>query len=575
MSGTPASVDGQPVATGRRDLWIDLAWFAILAVWSAAWCLTAADRIGATFDEPFYLGTALDRSPQGLVGVTAINGVMPLPVMTATIPVRLHEWRTGTQLEEKNTVELIKLLGAARGTNLFWFWLLIFAAMRLGRATAGPWAGRIAAALIAADPNFLAHASLATTDIAVTAALVGFTWAVSVGRGGGWWRRVVLPGLWFGVAVLCKLSALLYGGVIIVALEVLYRISSGALVRPTGAGYGAWGLQIAGATLRSVLSVAAVIAVGVVVTIVVFGFPPPGHAPLSQIAPKIPDSEPLKPRYTALAAKYDPVPYAVAAFAFQLWHNSTGRPSYLNGTYYPEGWRFHFPVLMAMKIPVAALLLGLVALLRMRRGFSPLVVVALALVAVSLTAKLQIGVRLVLPAIALGYIAVAVAVVRGFARCGVWLGVLTVVAVAATSVWVWPYGLGYLNQLAGGPSAAAARVSDSNLDWGQGIPDLLAWHKANGEPPIKLWYFGTDPAAWQPPFTQIGPERAAITNGDELKRLVGPHYLAVGTTILSLHPELTASKREAVAYLRTLTPVARTSTFVIYDLRGHVQPARE
>jgi len=206
-------------------------------------------------------------------------------------------------------------------------------------------------------------------------------------------------------------------------------------------------------------------------------------------------------------------------------------------------------------------------LFRFRRAFNPFVLAALLLTCVTLTANLQIGVRLVLPVIAMGYLAVAIGVVRGFGRCGVVAGFVAVAVTAAISAWVWPHGLGYLNQLAGGPSAAPSRVSDSNLDWGQGIPDLLEWQKAHGEPEIALWYFGTDPAAWKAPFVPIAPEHAPIANGDDFRRFVGPRLLAVGTTVMTLHPEATPSKREAIGYLRTQRPVGRTPTFVIYDFR--------
>ena len=64
--------------------------------------------------------------------------------------------------------------------------------------------------------------------------------------------------------------------------------------------------------------------------------------------------------------------------------------------------------------------------------------------------------------------------------------------VAATSLWVWPYGVGYLNQLAGGPQAAPDLVSDSNLDWGQDLGQLKQWTEAHpGSEPLKLCYFGT------------------------------------------------------------------------------------
>ncbi len=569
MSGTPPAPDNLTVPISRRDLWIDLVWLTILAGWCTTWCVTAAAKTGATFDEPFYMEAGLENWRSGKPAKTSTNGVMFLPVKVATAPLYAQENRTGKELSH---AEAIALLPRARMMTLGWLGILILTAMRLGKFAGGPWAGRLAAGLIAADPTFLAHSSLATTDISVTATLMALTLYASTGQGRGWLQRIVLPGFCFGIAVMCKLSALLYGGYILVALEVMYRLASGELAKPAGAGLGAWGLKVAKTVTRSVLAVAAIIAVGIGLAILVTGIPDQGTRPMAEVAKSIPRSEPLKPRYDRFAEEYDQVPYAVVAFAFQWWHNSSGRPAFLNGTYYPEGCWFHFPVLMAMKIPLPVMVLGLAALLRFRRAFNPFMVVALVLAFVTLTAKLQIGVRLVLPVIAMGYVAVAVGVVRGFGRCGAWGGLVAVALITATSLWVWPYGLGYLNQLAGGPQAAPDRVSDSNLDWGQGIPDLLEWHKANGEPEIALWYFGTDPLAWKPPFSPIAPEKAAIANGDDLRQFVGPRILAVGTTVISLHPDAPPSKRAILEYLRTVKPLARTPTFVIYDFRNPPGP---
>ena len=87
-------------------------------------------------------------------------GVMPLPPDVVTIPLALHERETGERLEAE---QKIALLNRARAMTLGWLWLLVFSAWRLGSTAGGPWAGRLASGLIAADPNFLAHASLATT----------------------------------------------------------------------------------------------------------------------------------------------------------------------------------------------------------------------------------------------------------------------------------------------------------------------------------------------------------------------------------------------------------------------------
>src|SRR5262249_14248492 len=94
-----------------------------------------------------------------------------------------------------------------------------------GLELAGPWGGRLAVAVLACEPSLLAHAGLATTDIAVTACLVAFLYHLRTGRGGGWKWRVGVPAVWYGAAVLAKASGLVFGVIGLVALELFARLS--------------------------------------------------------------------------------------------------------------------------------------------------------------------------------------------------------------------------------------------------------------------------------------------------------------------------------------------------------------
>lgn len=579
MAGDGSAPLPNPPTSGRS--WVDALWLVALAAWSAAWCLTAAPKNGITYDEPFYLDAGLEswrgwqredgHTPGWRHEYAATHGVMPLPPDLLAIPLYVQEVRTG---KPHTSPWKQARVGWARKVTLGWFWLLLFSAWRLGRDAGGPWAGRIASGLIAADPNFLAHACLATTDVAVTAALLAFARAVYAGRGGGWWRRVVLPGLWFGIATLCKLSALLYGGLILVALEVGHRFATGALSRPEGAGFGRWTASAAGATLRSVLAAAAVILIGIAVAVVYCGLPTKGEEPFKKMTEEIPKNEEMRKQYEKWGEGAESVPHAVTAFLFQWWSNSDGRPAFLDGVAYPKGYRWFFPVLLLMKTPVPIFLLLLVALLRPRACANALTFAALMMFAVLLKANLQTGVRLAFPALAVGYVALAVALARGYPRCVPGIGLPAVLALALTSAWVWPYGLVYLNQPSGGREAAPRRVSDSNLDWGQGLPELRAWHQANGRPLINVWYFGADLTILEPPIQRFPIEEFRdktgeyrIKNEDDLRELVGKRLLAVSYTHMTLRPEGPPPKVVTLNYLKKRRPYARTSTFVIYDFR--------
>ena len=56
---------------------------------------------------------------------------------------------------------------------------------------------------------------------------------------------------------------------------------------------------------------------------------------------------------------------------------------------------------------------------------------------------------------------------------------------------------------------------------------------------------------------------SAATTGDAATH----PYLAVGASLLYGYGELTPQTKAAVAWLRTLTPAARTGQFFIFDLR--------
>lgn len=566
-----------PPATdpARPRWWLDALWLALLAAWTAGWCLSAAPRLGPTYDEPLYIDAGLqswrgwtrdDDRPRGFEHEgCAVNGVMPLPIDALGLPLYVGERRSDEKLD--NPEKKMAALPRARATTLGWLWLLVFSAWRLGRAAGGPWAGRIVAGLLAADPNFLGHASLATTDVCAAATLMAFTRAVYAGRGGGWWNRLVLPGLWFGLAALSKVSALLYGGIILVVLEVSYRFATKALSRPPGGDLRAWALRAGGATLRSVSNAAAILAIGISLAMAYFGIPDEGRRPFVSVAGSVPKDEPLKEIYLRWAEGSGRVPHAVCAFAFQWWWNAHPRPSFLDGTYYPKGYRYFFPVVLLMKVPLPVFALALVALARARRAVNPFALLTLVLLVTLLKANLQLGVRLAFPVIALGYVAVAVGVARAYPRCAGWLGLAAVLPVAAASALVWPHGLGYVNRAWGGPDAAPRLVADSNHDWGQGLPELKAWHAANGSPRLAVWYFGGDPAITLPPFERIPMEGLPIADEKDLRAAVGRRVLAVGDTVTTLHPDAPPAKAVALKCLRGRTPLARTATFTLYDFR--------
>ena len=77
----------------------------------------------------------------------------------------------------------------------------------------------IAVALVACEPVLLGHSALATSDIAVVACLLVLVVEFRAGREGAWPRRLLLPAILYGLAILAKASALVYGPLFLLTVE--------------------------------------------------------------------------------------------------------------------------------------------------------------------------------------------------------------------------------------------------------------------------------------------------------------------------------------------------------------------
>jgi hypothetical protein len=154
-----------------------------------------------------------------------------------------------------------------------------------------------------------------------------------------------------------------------------------------------------------------------------------------------------------------------------------------------------------------------------------------------------------------------------------WARRLLTGGVAAGVLWtggaalvVWPHGLCYVNELWGGTRDGYLRVSETNYDWGQGLKELRRWQRRQGLAALDVWYFGTDPAVNRPPFRLVGLHALPIQGPQDVRAQVCGPYLAVSTTLLYGAATNLESHQRAAAFLRSLRPVDRTTTFLIYDV---------
>lgn len=551
--------------------WVDVVWLLAIGIASSWWCLTAASRLGATFDEPLYIKAGLTSWRTGSNKLLMRAGTMTLPVDIQTLPIYL--WERFRDREFDPVSELHTVLPVARAVNLAFWWLLLVYAMRLGRTFGGSWGGRLSIVLIACDPNLLGHAALATTDIAIVECMLVLVYHFWHGLGRLWIRRVLVPGLCYGIAILAKASGLVFGMEAMAVLGLWHFARSGQLIAPAEGGLLSrlacyWRITW---TLRRDLAWIALIGL-----ILVFGYTGcdwSTEATFIKWAEQCPDGE-LKSVVLPVSRNLTIFTNAGEGLLYQIKHNVRGHGTYFLGEWHPRATQCYFPVALSMKLPVAVfVLLAAVLLVQPRHLVSPPTAVALLLLALSFNYRVQIGVRFMFTTVVVGYVGLAVAIARGWAstdRRSIprWFVLGSLATMASASISVWPHGISYFNSMWGGPDEGPILLHDSNYDWGQGLPELKDWCAGRDEQ-VAVWYYGMDPAVNHAPFQRA--HLSLLHHGGTTEGIQGlcPNvsYLAVSVGCLHGNADFTPQHRRAVEWARSQSPVARTRHFVIYRLR--------
>ncbi len=550
----------------------DAVWFLVWAGVSSAWCLTAASQLSATFDEPTYVQCGLERWRSGSTAGLMHLGTMPLPVDVETLPLYLWERCHGVPLDAAGRLD--QLLPWARAFALVFWLLLLFYTRRAARSLGGPWAGRLAVAVLACEPTFLANAALSTTDIAVTACLLALAHHFRAGRDGPWLRRVGWPCLWFAAAVLAKASGLVFGGLCMVVIEAERRLAGEPGASAPG-GWKAWWAALWRPAERGTFrgDVTQIVLIGMALVFVYCGSDWRPQASSLVWAQQLPDG----PFRTVMLGVIETVrifPNAGDGIARQVMHNFHGAGVYILGNTNPRYIWYYFPAALSIKMSEPLLLAPLLLLVwrpRSLRNWAALC--ALALLLFSLNAHVQLGVRFMLPLAALAVVGMSAAAVRaGRPRTVAAVCVAAVLWSGASACAAWPNGLCYVNHFWGDPADGDRLVSDANWDWGQGLKELARWQRRQGGE-LDVWYFGLDPTLKRLPLRPLPLGALDLASRADVERCVRGRRLAVSTTLV--HGCLTdapPAARCAQQFLLTQRPAARTSTFLIYDFRDANEP---
>lgn len=405
------------------------------------------------------------------------------------------------------------LLRSARAMNALWGVALLCLIATLAWRWAGPNLAVGLTVLGAFSPTLLAHAGLATSDLAMTVMFCAATLAFWQHLHDSRKRMLALSALTFGLACVTKFSAVLLLPVFVLLAAVRWVVEFrrstevGATKPRTG-------------SVRSMM-ISALVHVGSAVVIIwaAYGFRYAAFAPglpgetfilpWEQLLPNAPVANAVLGALRSWQALPEAFLYG---FGYVLAH-ADGRGAFLDGELSTQGWFEFFPRTFAYKstpvellLPPALLMLALAGVGRDRAAdrlamhrTTPLLVLLGVYWTFSVTSHLNIGHRHILPTypalllLAAAAVPLAIERVRGWSK---WTAVIPVGAMALqlhSAASIHPHHLAYFNAPSGGPERGYRRLVDSSLDWGQDLPVLADWLRANTHPgePTYLAYFGS------------------------------------------------------------------------------------
>lgn len=397
-----------------------------------------------------------------------------------------------------------------------WWW---------GRRVGGERAGAFAVVTFTLVPAVVAHAGLATTDMPLVATLLALcaAWIVWAERPRSLGRGAVL-GVAGGMALATKFSAIPFFGV--VALASLF------FLRPWRA-----------ATAREL---ARALGLGAAVAFLVVW-----------VSYRL-----------SLGGEF------FAGLAQLVQHNEEGHFTYLLGKPGTTGRLAFFPVVLAVKTPLAMLALmvlaGVCAVQQWRRSawrdrdaVLPLVM-ALGIFVVAMLANINAGVRHILPVYALAAVSVGALLARAWEgrRAPRVMSAVLLGALLLESTTAHPDELAYFNILV--PNEPGRVLVDSDLDWGQDLHRLRDTARARGITHLALAYYGSTDHA-RDVLPALRP--LAAHGRDTGWVAISETYYRMGT----IERVGNAWRIDTTAYrwLRRMDPVARVGKSIrLYRVRG-------
>jgi hypothetical protein len=393
-------------------------------------------------------------------------------------------------------------LTLARIGVLPYFVLAIVVVFLWTRRVHGSTTALIAAGIFSMLPVVLGHSAIATTDIPLTAFFLTAVYAFTRWLSAPSWRTSAGFGIATGLAIATKLSTLAFLPATMAGILPLYlatRRRTVSRVSESHDGAGPWKMQ-------NVMGSIAIIMTCILLVIwAAYRF---SHAPIYQFS-TAPDkiatalfgssSSAAKGVHVLTTKLQLPAPEFYSGLRELRDMNRLSPPSYMFGQVKHGGWWYFYPVAIAVKTPIAVLLLAIIGAVslavrwfRTRTDWQQLVplVAVLAIFVIAAPSKLDMGSRHVMPIVAFLSMLAAVGAVRLWnpraarahdsqpeSRVALGAGRAAVMVLSAwfivSSVRAHPDYLSNFNELGGSNPSNILVISD--LDWGQDLTRLATY----------------------------------------------------------------------------------------------------
>jgi Dolichyl-phosphate-mannose-protein mannosyltransferase len=447
------------------------------------------------------------------------------------------EWLYGSAGASAET-KIDRVIPLARRGMATFALLLALTAFFFTRRMFGDVSALVSLALIAFEPTLVAHGSLVTTDMALSATSLLAVASFFLFHRRRTLGRLILAGFCCGLALSVKHSGVLIVPTLLLLAfaELLFDWRRGERSRTSRV----W---------KEAAAVLFVLFLGLGVLWATYHFRyaarPDGAQMTMSLSDFVADTRAKENHSVILKtipflAHHHLLPEAyLYGFVDVLSISDPGQSAFLFGHLYPHGVPQYFPSVILIKTTLGMIGLALLSLLASwKRSFDirPLyfLVPSLVWLLAGMVSTLNIGYRHILPVIAPACCLIGVAIVRfwrtngRFVRSGI---AILMVAHVASSLAAFPNELAYGNEIFGGVSNSHNLLTDSNNDWGQALPQVATWLKDNRVSDCSFAYDGFA----RPDHSGIGCHRI-IANLFELNGDKGEAQLSrvqSGTFIIS------------------------------------------